>query len=847
MFTAVSSTNAFRLSHSVVPSRYDLVLEPDLEAFTFDGTAAITVAVREATSTLTINAIELAIPSVSFTQNGTTIDALSITFDEDAETVSVTFASQLSPGDAHLNFVFSGLLNDKLHGWYRSTYTRDDGETRVLAVTQFEATDARRAFPCWDEPEFKAVFGVTINVADGLMAVSNGAEKSTVPIDDGRRSYSFADSMKMSTYLVAFVVGELQATDAHMINGIPTRIVFPTGKGHLTDFALATARFALPWLANYFGTPYPSEKCDLVAVPDFAFGAMENQGCVTFRENLLLVDPAVVTKDELQSVADVINHELAHSWFGNLVTMQWWEGIWLNEAFATFMETSATHAYQPEWKVWEGFARSRSAAFDTDSLANSRPIEFPVNSPADCEGMFDVLTYEKGGSVLRMLEQYLGADVFRDGIRHYLKTHAYGNTLTTDLWDRIEESSGQPVRRIMDSWIYQMGYPIVDVKLDSAVLTLSQRMFRYAGGEEPPAQLWVIPVIVKLIDSAGAVTERRVLLDSETATIQLDDASATVVVNADAHGFFRVRYAGNLGDRLLANLNHLSTAERYALVDDAWAAVYADAMPAADFLAMADAFGGAAPELEVSVWQALALGLGELRRITPSEYRPALAARMAALTVPILNNLPADTEPELRAILFKLAGDLGHDADTIASARQLVATTQAVEPNLLGSATTVVAVNGTTADFDEFVARWKGAVTPQEENRYLYAMPLFPGEAELDRVLAMASNGEIRTQNAPFVLQLTLRHLDLSSRAWRHMRQHWNDLNEQFPTNLVGRMIAGLRVSSDESLLTDASSFVAEHPIPQAAKSVDQTIERMQVNVALRARSEQGLASELGQ
>ncbi len=841
----MSSTNSFRLPHTVIPSRYDLSLEPDLLSFVFNGTANISVDVHESTNTVILNAIELDIALATATYDGQRLTATSIILDDDAETATFIFDSAIPVGKAEIEIAFTGVLNDKLHGWYRSTYTGDDDLEHTVAVTQFEATDARRAFPCWDEPEFKAVFSVTIIVADGLMAVANGAEMSNELLTDSRRSFVFADSMKMSTYLVAFVVGELETTPTHHFNGIPTRIIYPTGKGHLTDFALATAEFALPWLADYFGTPYPSEKCDLVAVPDFAFGAMENQGCVTFRETLLLVDPTAVTKDELQNVAAVINHELAHSWFGNLVTMKWWEGIWLNEAFATFMETAATHAYKPEWKVWEGFSRDRSAAFDTDSLASSRPIEFPVHSPADCEGMFDVLTYEKGGSVLRMLEQYLGADTFRDGIRHYLKTHAYGNTATTDLWDRIEESSGQPVRRIMDSWIYQLGYPIVDVDLVGSSLRLSQRMFRYAGGEEPQDQLWAIPVIIKFIDASGKAVEQRVLLDNEHAELELDDPAVTVIVNADAHGFFRVRYSTDLAARVLGSLAHLSTPERYALVDDSWAAVYADGMPATEFLAMANAFGGATPETEVAVWQALALGLGELRRITPNQNRPALSERLARLTVPVLNGLDESSNPELRALLFKLAGDLGHDPTTIATARSLMASPVGVEPNLLAAATTVVASNGTADDFTEFLALWKGATTPQEESRYLYAMPLFPGETEFEQVLQMASTGEIRSQNAPFVLQLCLRHLDLSNYAWRHMRKNWAQLNESFPSNLVGRMIAGLRVSSDEVLLADATSFVAEHPLPQAAKAVDQTIERMNVNVALRARSADQLAAAL--
>ena len=251
----------------------------------------------------------------------------------------------------------------------------------------------------------------------------------------------------MSTYLVAFVVGPLEATDPVDVDGIALRVYHVPGKGHLTGFALDVGAFALRWFQDYYGIPYPGEKVDLLALPDFAAGAMENFGCITFRESLLLIDPATSTHSEQESVADVVAHELAHMWFGDLVTMRWWNGIWLNEAFATFMEIAACDAFRPDWDRWTTFGLERSAAFEVDSLESTRSIEFEVRSPADADGMFDVLTYQKGGAVLRMLEQYLGEERFRQGVGHYLRQHAYGNTETSDLWDAIEETSGQPVRR----------------------------------------------------------------------------------------------------------------------------------------------------------------------------------------------------------------------------------------------------------------------------------------------------------------------------------------------------------------------------------------------------------------
>ncbi len=392
---------------------------------------------------------------------GRRLDAVA-KLDEATERLHLGLPVTLEPGSVSLHLEFRGVLNDLLRGFYRSTFTDGDGNPQVIATTQMEATDCRRAFPCWDEPDFKAVFGVTLDVAEGLLAISNGPEISRAPSDGGRVRVRFDDTMPMSTYLAAFVVGPLEATEPVDVDGIPLRVVHVPGKAHLAAFALEIGAFALRYFQEYYGIPYPEKKVDLVALPDFAFGAMENLGCITFRETALMVDSGTATQQDRQRIADVVSHELAHMWFGDLVTMKWWNGIWLNEAFATFMEVAACDAFRPEWKRWTSFSLERTAAFEVDALQATRSVEYEVVSPADAEGMFDVLTYEKGGSLLRMLEQYLGTARFREGVRTYLNSHLYGNTETGDLWDAIESATGEPVRRVMDSWIWQGGYPLVE-------------------------------------------------------------------------------------------------------------------------------------------------------------------------------------------------------------------------------------------------------------------------------------------------------------------------------------------------------------------------------------------------
>ena len=657
----------FRLPHGVRPTHYGVRLRPSLSDASFTGVVRIELTVEEPTGVLVLNADELTIASCD-------VDGQPATWELEpaTERLFVTPASTVEAGSSVLTIEFDGVLNDKLRGFYRSTYTDDDGVEQVIATTQMQATDCRRAFPCWDEPEFKAVFAITLDVDDGLTAISNAPEVERTTAD-GRCVIRFADTMVMSSYLVAFVVGRLETTDTIDVDGIPLRLVHVPGKGHLTDFGLDVGSFCLRWFQDYYGIAYPGAKVDLVALPDFAAGAMENLGCITFRESLLLVDPATSTQNERQLIADVVAHELAHMWFGDLVTMRWWNGIWLNEAFATFMEVAACDAYRPDWQRWTAFGVERSAAFDTDSLTSTRSVEFEVRSPDDCEGMFDVLTYQKGGALLRMLEQYLGADRFQAGVSHYLGLHSYANTETNDLWDAIEATSGDPVRRIMDSWIWQPGYPLVSAALVDGSLELRQERFHFGTGDGDGDQLWAIPIHIRFGDDTITL-----LLDDASASVPLGEAAGAgqpIIVNAGGHGFYRVAYSDELRSRLdAATVASLSTLERYNLVDDAWAATVAGRMSAGDLLGFLRGFAG---EREHSVWQAIAIalrGLGRLLDDGPARY--TFQSQVRDVAAPALDALgdPTGGEPDLtsklRGLLVGLVGVLGDDAGVQARCRE---------------------------------------------------------------------------------------------------------------------------------------------------------------------------------
>jgi puromycin-sensitive aminopeptidase len=847
--------NPHRLPRTVLPHRYDLTLEPDLASATFAGAESVEVEVAEPTTEIVLNSIDIEIDEATVEVAGERMVA-SVTLDDEAERATLTFDRAVPAGPAVMHLRFRGVLNDKLVGFYRSTFTDDSGATQVLATTQMEATDARRAFPCWDEPDAKAVFGVTLVVPGDLLAVSNAGEIGREPAGDGKVAVRFADTMPMSTYLVAFVVGPLVATAPVDVDGKPLRVVCPPGKEHLTAFALRVGEFALRYFTDWFGMAYPGDKLDLVAIPDFAFGAMENLGCVTFRERLLLVDPATATQAELQSIVDVIAHEIAHMWFGDLVTMKWWNGIWLNEAFATFMEMTCTDAFRPEWQRWVDFGLSRTAALDTDALDATRPIEYPVVSPADADGMFDVLTYEKGASVVRMLEQYLGADRFRDGIRRYMAQHQYGNTETSDLWDALEAESGEPVRRIAESWIFQGGFPEIHVEpVDGtgSAVRVSQHRFRYDDVDK--GERWSIPVVVGTRDAGGEGEPRKAtaLLEDDGATVAEAAGWPWVNANLGAHGFYRVRYDRPLLDALLDNLADLTALERYSLVDDAWASVLAGSTDAASFLATAARFDD---ERDLSVWERITGALTDIDRLVAGDARMALHTRVAALVGPVRVALGAEAGPgeddrtrTLRGVLLQAAALLAGDGAARERAAELLdrflAHPPSVDPDLAAPALAASATLGDVALHERLVGHYRAAGNPQDRQRLLFSLARFRDPEAFARTLALSLSDDVRSQDAPYLLAQGLANRDNGPAAWAFVTAHWTDIEARFPANSLSRLVGGIRSTRDRGQAEQVAAFLAEHPIPQGDKQVRQHLERMWVTVALAERESARLTEAL--
>ena len=843
----ISEIDPYRLPSSVVPSHYKLHLSPNLEAETFTGEVEISVEIAEPVSEILLNSKEIDVKSARLIGENADIEATEFIYDEELERVTLQFAKDASPGSYRLAIDFDGILNRKLAGFYISTFTDESGEEHKIATTQFESTDARQAFPCFDEPAMKASFEIALTVPADLFAASNGPIISEVVSDDGsERTVKFGTTIKMSTYLVAFIVGPFEATDPVDVDGVPLRIIHPIGKGHLTSYALESGAFSLKYFTDYYGIPYPAEKLDLVAVPDFAFGAMENLGCVTFREVILLVDIERATQPELLRIADVIAHELAHMWFGDLVTMEWWNGIWLNEAFATFMAAMCTDAFNPEWRRWDQFSLERSAAFDVDSLQKTRPIEYEVKSPADADGMFDLLTYEKGGSVLRMLEQHLGPDRFRDGIRHYLKKHEYGNTETSDLWDALEEVTGEPVRSTMDAWIYQRGYPIVNAKqCDGCNKTiLKQNRFFYKSPDAADETVWPIPMGIRYVDSDGKNGSMKMLMTEDDVEVGELENVHWVNANAGSNGFYRVNYSPDLLMSLHDALGDMEAIERYSVADDQWAAMSAGSSSAIDYVRLAERYSN---ENDLDVWTLLTRNLASLERIIEDEdARGRMRSRLGTLYNAGLSRLgwePRDDDSprdlELRGVLVRSLAITARDDDALVRLREMhddYLSGAPIEPNLASASANAVATIGSASDYEVFLGRFKNAATPQEERRYMTLLASFPGEGEMQNTLQMCLNGEVRSQDAPFLAGGAMFNRHHGMMAWKFIKSHWDEMLEMYPDNSIVRMVSGVQALSKPEQAVDVKEFFETRSVPTGELTLEQHLERLDVNVASRQR-----------
>jgi len=838
----------FRLSRDVVPSRYRASLEVDLQAKAFRGSEEITLVIARPVGEVVLHALALEITRAELHRGGSVLPA-TVTVLPTSETVVLAFEQEISPGEATLHLDWSGRFSDGLRGLYLA------GE---VAATQFEAADARRVFPCFDEPAFKARWTLTVQAPEALTVLSNGAPLRRTPVAGGQVRTEFAETEVLSSYLVALVVGPLEGCAEERAGQVPVRTWSLHEKAHLTAFGQGAALAVLPRLQGYFGLPYAFGKLDQVAIPDFEAGAMENAGLITYREVALLLDAARAPLAVQKRVAEVVTHELAHQWFGNWVTMVWWDDLWLNEAFATWMAYKVVDDWKPAWRVWLDFDAGKSVALHLDALRSTHPIRGTVRNAGEAGEAFDAITYEKGGAVLRMIEGFLGEDSFRTGIRAYMRKHARANAVADDLWAALAEASSQPVLELANAWIRQPGYPVVTVSLTGRRFSMAQSRFfsePSASGEEQ----WPVPLVLRWRDAAGE-HETRVLLREKTRAVELPAMGdiAWVCANAGSTGFYRVAYDSAALGALRRHLDALAPAERIGLLADQWALVRAGRARIADFLDLAFAFRG---ESDDAVLDELVGKLGFVEaRLVEGADTARFRRRVEDLLGPAFTRMswdPAPGEDDLqrlrRASLLRAVGGVARAAGAVSEAsarvgRLLEKRTDALDANLLDAAVGIAARAGDARLFDALRAAFPGEPDPATKRRYLMALTGFEEPALAARARSLLLEGAVPMQDVAGYVHGLLANRAAREDAWRLVRERWADVLARTggAPMLVRRVVESLGNLHTRAHLDGVKDFLAAHPVPEAQQAVAQTLERLGQDVALRERLLPEVAAWLG-
>ncbi len=853
LLTAFSLASAQRLPEVAAPENYKLTFTPDLEKATFEGDETILIRVLKSTAEITLNAADIDFHEVTISSGGATQKA-KVTPDKEKEMVVLAVEKPLSAGPATIHITYSGILNSEMRGLYLGK----DSDGRKYAASQFEATDARRAFPSFDEPAYKATYDITAVVDKGLVAISNYKAISDTPGPGEKHTVRFATTAKLSSYLAALVVGNFEYIEGEA-DGIPIRVYSTPGKKEMGKFALESAEHILQYYDKYFGIKYPYGKLDLVGIPDFSAGAMENAGCITFREVLLQVDEKQGSVDLKKTVASVISHEMAHMWFGDLVTMQWWDDIWLNEGFATWMSSKPLEQWKPEWNYDLDDASGTGGTMNTDSLANTRPIHQAAETPGQIMELFDGIAYGKASSVLRMLEAYLGEKTFQAGVNAYLKQHQYANATADDFWSTQAKTSKRPVDQIMPTFVKQAGVPIINVKSqcsgNSTSVMLDQRRYYYdrekfqASNEE----LWQVPLCMK--SSSGA--QKCELLTKKEQTFTLPGCSTWVLANAGATGYYRAGYQPDAVRAMAGDAeSKLTPAERISLQSDIWASVRVGREPVGDYLAFAQ---GMENDRNRAVIDDVLGRLGFIGRylVTDSDrdtYRTWLRGYLS----PMLKDIgwepkagESDEQRTLRSRLFNADGYDARDPQVLAEARKLadkaLEDPSSVDRQLAGGALGLAALNGDQAFYDRVMAALKNAKSPEEYYNYLFTLPQFDDPKLMQRTLEFAISPDVRSQDTLQVLASVMGNPAGQKPAWDFVLSHWDAVQKSGGPFASAAIVGSTGSFCDAQMRDQVVSFYAAHKIESAERTYRQSIERINNCIDLRSQQQPQLASWLGQ
>lgn len=821
-----------QLPKTVVPRHYTLRIQPDLEQRTTTGTTTIELEVLSPVTELVLNANDLDIVSAALSDDPAAPRPLTPRLDPAKQTLTLPVA--LAAGRHTVTIAYRGKIGTQAEGFFVDKYPTPSGDKLMLG-TQFEPTDARRVFPCWDEPVYRATYDITLVVRENLMAVTNMPAVGEKSLGNGWKEVAFARTPAMSSYLVALYAGEFETLEGEQ-DGVQLRIITTEGKRATAAYALESTKRLLAYYNEYFGTPYPLPKLDQIAVPNaFAtFGAMENWGAITYIDTALLFDPATSSQANREAVFEVIAHEVAHQWFGDLVTMAWWDNLWLNEGFASWMGTKASDALNPDWQLWVRASEAKEGALALDARKTTHPIQQPIANESQANDAFDTISYQKGQGFLRMLEAYLGEDAFRAGLRLYMQRHKYSNTTTADLWAALGAASGKPVVELAAGWTEQPGFPVVFVSAagEGASPTLRLEQSRFTVNDPGASPLtWKVPVT--LANTASLATPTVTLLEKQPVTVPWPAGTGTAKANVGNTGFYRVLYDDALTDALRREINRLPPTDQLNLLGDTWALNEAGRQSATAWLGLAEQLRASPSQ---PVWEHLLGKIALIDRLQLNQPgRRAFHAWAAQLLAPALARIGWEARPDespldaaLRPKLIAALGTYGDRAVIDECTRRwtaFLADPASLPGNLRAPVLAVVGRYATRETYDQLHALAKGAKTTQEKRRAYAAMQAALDPALAAETLALTLGNELSTSEAARNVALVAanEHPDL---AWEFAKANTDALLQR--TTFFGRNVylPGIaQASTDDARAAELEELVrAKLPadaFAEAAKGAD--------------------------
>lgn len=851
MAEQVQDNQAFtgvRLPTNIRPKHYDISLKPDLDKFTFEGKVDISYSCSDKTNKIVLNTADSVINSGSIEPAG--IQLVKVTYSEKSETATLEFKDVI-PQEGCIRLNYNGNLNNQMKGFYRTVMKIDEHSVNA-ACTQFEPTDARYCFPCWDEPAIKATFSITLTVPKTVkvgdkdvecLALSNMPEIARKDCGD-LVEVKFDKSPIMSTYLLACVVGPYECIET-INKGRPMRVYTSLGKKEQGRYALDVLDKCLTYYEDYFKIDYPLPKMDMIAIPDFASGAMENWGLVTYRETSLLLDPNNTSTSVKQNIAITVTHELAHQWFGNLVTMEWWTHLWLNEGFASFIEYLSVDNIFPEYDIWTQFVNmAYGGAMNLDALHSSHPIEVPVNHPSEVNEIFDNISYNKGSAVIRMLYEYIGDASFRKGMHEYLSKYAYKNAKTEDLWDSLEAASGKPVRKLMSCWTSQKGYPWLSVATTTEggqrKMKLTQEKFT-ADGTLPDGDAnlgWIIPI--SYISSDKPNGSEVVLMEGKTMEIPIP-ADGWVKLNPGTVGLYRVSYPDDMMQKLMPAIadGTLSATDRLGVESDYSALCQAGKVNSAQLLELIYAYK---KETNYSCWSSINSSIANLNLIlrgtdlVTNFHAFGRDLFSAIYQMVSWNPKPNEghTDALTRALVIDRLVSFGEQSVIAEATNKFnghIKSETTIPADLRGACYKAIAMYGNDADFDNLLAIYDKTDMSEEKNRVLRAIGFAREEKRLDRVVKFVMSDAVRYQSKIY----SFGSLGASNPAvaWKLLKDHKDELRHGLGNGFMIRFVVEYctEFHMSEERAQEIEQFFKENPFPGTERAVQQSLETIRTNI----------------